>query len=64
MKCQRSVACPHMVICYPGHTQESSISGRGETLHEVCNNFSPSGVSGMTPAKMESVDINLNLIIN
>ena len=53
-----------MVIGRPGHTQESSISGRGETLHEVCNNFSPSGVSGMTPVKMESVDINLSLVIH
>ena len=64
MKCQRSVSSPHVVISSPGHTEESSMSGTGETLHKICNNFSPSGVSEMTPAKMESVDINLHLVIN
>ena len=64
MKCQRSISCPHVVISSPGHTEESSMSGNGETLHKICNNFSPSGASGMTPAKMKSVDTNFHLVIN
>ena len=40
------------------------MSGNGETLHKICNNFSPSGASGMTPAKMKSVDTNFHLVIN